>query len=151
MHPGQSAGIYKNKKLVGCLGAVHPTCLKKFNIKDNLFIFELDQSAILQRSDFTFKAVSKFPGIIRDMAIVVSEKVNLSEVIKVINDNSDECFESVSLFDVYTGQGLEKNTKSFGFRLTWKHPLKTLTDSEVDICFENLCKNLKLHLNATLR
>src|SRR5690606_17177237 len=85
MHPGQTAKIYVNDEVVGFLGKVHPTREKEYDVK-NVFVFELDlEKLINMKSPFlSYTTIPKFPGITRDIALVVDQTQTAGELKDII-------------------------------------------------------------------
>ncbi|GAA3910994.1 phenylalanine--tRNA ligase subunit beta [Litoribacillus peritrichatus] len=132
LHPGQSAKVVKDGHLVGYIGAIHPNIEKLADLPGAVFAFELELGLILQGKVPEFKEVSKFPEVRRDLAILVEESVNVSKIKECIEQNSGEFMNSVSIFDVYQGKGIDDGHKSIALGLTWQHPERTLNDEEVN-------------------
>ena len=98
-----------------------------------------------------FKTVSKFPSVERDLAVSVSEDVACGDVIDVIKSSAGEFLESVSVFDVYQGDQIEKGKKSLAFNLLYSSTERTINASEIDDSIKNILQSLKEKLNAELR
>ena len=151
MHPGQTAKVTKNGETVGYIGALHPGLQKEAGLTNALFVFELDLKLILEGNLPEFKDISKFPEVRRDLAILVDESVNVSKIKKCIAENSGEFLNSVSIFDVYQGKGIEANQKSIALGLTWQHPERTLNDEEVNEAVNAAVSALEQQYHAKLR
>ncbi len=151
MHPGQTAKIVKNNHCIGYIGAVHPGVLKQLDIKGPVFTFEIEKSALATVTVTKFMPLSKYPGIRRDMAIVVDYSVSAEAVINLIKQNAGQWLKDICLFDVYSGEGIEQGKKNLALGLTWKHSSRTLKDDEIDKLFDNLVNILEVKLQAILR
>jgi phenylalanyl-tRNA synthetase beta chain len=95
--------------------------------------------------------VSRFPEIRRDIAVLVDASVTSNQLKLVVTDNAPEYFVDLKLFDVYTGKGIENNSKSIGLGLTFQHPSRTLKDDEVNSAMKQIVTAMKKQLNANLR
>lgn len=151
LHPGQTAAIFKGDKQVGLLGAIHPQVQAKLGIKPNLFLFELTLADITEGSLPNYAPLSKFPAVSRDLAFVVEESVQWSQVAEKIREKAGEQLIDLTLFDVYRGQGIENGRKSLALGLTWQDPSRTLNDEEITSWVDSIVSSLADALGAQLR
>ncbi|MEM5528749.1 phenylalanine--tRNA ligase subunit beta [Gammaproteobacteria bacterium AS21] len=151
LHPGQTAKIVRNGQEIGYIGALHPSLSKEFGINGNLFLFEIDQASLQQGQLTQFKGLSKFPESKRDIAVVVNEDVEFNTLKAIIAKNAGDLLKNVTLFDVYTGQGVEKGKKSLAINLTWQHPSRTLNEDEINTAIEQVISDLSEQAGAVLR
>jgi phenylalanyl-tRNA synthetase beta chain len=151
LHPGQCAAVLKGGKKIGLMGALHPELQKQLGIKTPLFVFELLLADVMQGVVPSFEAVSKFPEVSRDLAFIVEESVQWSQVEKIIRQKAGDALTEVTLFDVYRGQGIENGSKSLALGLTWQDASRTLNDEEITSWVDNVVAALAEGLNAQLR
>lgn len=152
LHPGQTAEIIDAfANVVGLLGMLHPNLEKQLGFDSPVFLFELEQDAILQRSIPKFTQLSKFPSVRRDMALLVRQQVTAQEIIDCINNSKEAAVREVAIFDIYQGKGIEEGFKSVALSLILQDFTQTLTDSEIDAIFRRLLENMTAQLNAKLR
>lgn len=150
LHPGQSAEIMVNGQSIGYLGRLHPSLEDELDLATT-WVAELDQKAILQTYVSNFTELSRFPSVRRDIALLISDKINVSEIQRLIEKTGGELLESTWLFDVYTGQGVEEGKRSLAFALLWQHPTRTLEDAEIKSGMDNILQVLENTYQATLR
>ncbi|MFK5985920.1 MAG: phenylalanine--tRNA ligase subunit beta [Pseudomonadota bacterium] len=151
LHPGQSARIYKNNQAVGWLGSLHPNILKQLQIKTPAIVFEIEMDAVLEANIPSFKIMSKFPAIRRDIAIIVDLVIDSNEIINTIKQYSGQNLIEVLLFDVYTGTGVDANKKSLAIGLTLQDNERTLLDEEIDKVISTILIKLEEKYQAKLR
>ncbi len=152
LHPGQTAQIKSNSgEIIGLLGMLHPTLEKQLGFDCPVFLFELDQDAVLQRKVPKFSPLSKFPSVRRDMALLVDEAVSADAITRAINDCQEAAIREVSIFDIYRGQGVVEGYKSVALSLVLQDFAQTLTDTEIDAIFRKVLDTLAAKLNAKLR
>lgn len=151
-HPGRSAYIYLGEELIGFVGQVHPTTAKAYDIPET-YVAELNVEALIAASfgKFSFKPVSKFPSMSRDIAMLVSEKISNQEVISVIKQAAGRFLSDVAIFDVYQGKNIDLGFKSLAYSLTFTNPEATLTDEEVNKAMEKVTKALTENFSAIIR
>lgn len=150
LHPGQSAEIMVDGQSIGYLGRLHPSLEDELDLATT-WVAELDQKAVLQTYVSNFTELSRFPSVRRDIALLISDKINVSEIQRLIEKTGGELLESTWLFDVYTGQGVEEGKRSLAFALLWQHPTRTLEDAEIKSGMDNILQVLENTYQATLR
>lgn len=151
LHPGQSANIISEGKVIGYLGAVHPRCQKALGLNGRTFVFELNLAAISTAKIPQASAISKFPANRRDLAIVVEESVNAGNVISFIEKVGVNQLLDLKLFDVYRGKGIEPGYKSLAISLTLQDKERTLEEKDIAEAVETIVSALAKEFNASLR
>ena len=151
LHPGQTAKIQRNGETIGLIGALHPSLAKEFSINGNLYLFEINQAQLQSGQLTEYKGLSKFPESKRDIAVVVAEQAVFDNLKQIIIDSAGEFLKNVTLFDIYTGQGVEKGRKSLAINLTWQHPSRTLNEEEINSSIQLVISALSEQAGAVLR
>ncbi len=152
LHPGQTAEIIAaDGKKIGWLGMLHPNLEKKLGFDTPVFLFELDQNLVLNKQIPVFKALSKYPSVRRDLALIVKEDITASEIINCIKSSAETVLQEVIIFDIYRGKGVEEGSKSIALSLIMQDDTQTLTDSEIDAIVGRLLALLNNEKNAKLR
>ena len=138
---------------LGILGEISPDILEDFDIKDKVFLCELDFEAIFKLipERKLFSALPKFPPVERDIAIVVGDEVLIQELEEKIKEAGGELIESLSLFDLYRGGQIPKGKKSLAYAIRYRRKDRTLTDEEVEKVHQNIISQLKSSFDARLR
>lgn len=150
LHPGQSAEILVDGKSIGYLGRLHPSLENELDLSTT-WVAELDQTAVLQSYVSNFTELSRFPSVRRDIALLISDNINVRDIQQLIEQTGGELLDSTWLFDVYTGQGVEDGKRSLAFALLWQHPSRTLEDAEIKSGMDNIIQVLENTYQATLR
>ena len=151
LHPGQTACIKQSNKVIGWVGALHPQVQKALDIDPRVYVFELQQSAVAENNIPAFSALSRFPEVRRDLAILVDEKVAVGEILTAIKAVTSKLVTDIQIFDIYQGKGVEEGRKSVAFGLILQEFSRTLTDKEVDAELEKIVSTLNQQFAATLR
>ena len=151
LHPGQGADILKNGQVVGFVGALHPQFAKTLGVNAKVFMFEIEQAALTARLLPKAQAISKFPTNKRDIAIVVKDNVSYADIVSCIKKVGVNQLVDLTLFDIYTGEGIADGEKSLAISLTFSDPEKTLEEAEIQACVDQVVSGLKSQLAATLR
>ncbi|OTR95061.1 phenylalanine--tRNA ligase subunit beta [Acinetobacter pittii] len=150
LHPGQSAEILVDGQSIGYLGRLHPSLENELDLTTT-WVAELDQTAVLQSYVSNFTELSRFPSIRRDIALLISDNINVRDIQQLIEKTGGELLDSTWLFDVYTGQGVEEGKRSLAFALLWQHPSRTHEDAEIKSGMDNIIQVLENTYQATLR
>ncbi|TVP12748.1 phenylalanine--tRNA ligase subunit beta [Shewanella sp. KCT] len=151
LHPGQCAEILRNDRVIGVIGAVHPSLEKPFGLNGKTIVFELELDALLHASLPQAQTVSKFPANRRDIAILVDEDVSAGNVVNLIRKVGENQLVGLNLFDVYQGKGVEPGKKSLAIALTLQDNARTLEEKEIAEMVEKVVSELKTEFNALLR
>ncbi|MCF6298607.1 MAG: phenylalanine--tRNA ligase subunit beta [Thiomicrorhabdus sp.] len=151
LHPGQSASIVKDGKEVGMIGQLHPSLVKPMGVSGKVYLFQVRQDALMTMQVPAAQAVSKFPEVQRDLAFVVDEAIAVQALIDSIVAVKSDILNTVELFDVYRGQGVDASQKSIALTLKIQHQERTLQDEEVDALISEVLISAKQAVSAELR
>jgi phenylalanyl-tRNA synthetase beta chain len=151
LHPGQTARIERGGQEVGILGMLHPAVAARLDIRADVHVFELTLAGLAPGRLPAFQALSKFPSIRRDIAIVVDASVSCAQVEACIADSERDLLTEIVLFDVYQGQKIESGRKSLALGLILQASSQTLTDQEVDRSIARILARLESDIGARLR
>lgn len=151
LHPGQTARIEREGRLVGFMGALHPELSKTLGLDQPVFLFELLLAEVASGRMPAFSELSRFPEVRRDLALLVDREQPAEAVLASIREAAGEWLTDLKLFDVYHGKGIDPHRKSLAVGLTWQHPSRTLNDDEVSTTTQNIITSLEERFNATLR
>jgi phenylalanyl-tRNA synthetase beta chain len=150
----ESAAIALGGKLpLGELGQLSPTLAKKYDLRDAVFLAELNLDQLLARRNpaKSFKPLPQFPSIRRDVAMLVPEAVTHEDVLQAVKQAKAANLEAVELFDVFRGKGVPEGRKSLAYAFTYRALDKTLTDTDVNTAHAKVVEALKMRLKAELR
>ena len=151
LHPGRCARIERDGEAVGWIGVLHPGLEKPLGLDAAPVLFELDWDALTRGAAPSFRPLSRYPSIRRDLAVVVDEGVTVEAVIRVVKEAGGERISEADVFDVYRGQGVENGRKSLAMRLILLDASRTLIDADVDAVLASVVASLKQKLNGILR
>ncbi|GGC82092.1 phenylalanine--tRNA ligase subunit beta [Enterococcus wangshanyuanii] len=152
LHPGRTALVKINEKVIGFVGQVHPTIAKDYDIPET-YVAELNLQAIIEASghSFVYQQVTKFPAISRDIALLVDESVTNQALVETITTNAGKYLQSVHLFDVYQGANIADGKKSMAYSLTFVNPEATLVDEEINQSLTKVEKALVEQFDVSIR
>jgi phenylalanyl-tRNA synthetase beta chain len=95
--------------------------------------------------------ISKYPSIRRDISIIITEDIQVADVMKCVKNAASDLVNNLELFDVYRGEGIDSGKKSLALGLTFQKSSSTLTDEEADIAVGNVLQALYKQFGAILR
>ncbi len=150
LHPGRSAQIVLDEKVIGFIGQLHPVWVQKYDLPNAPIVFEVDFQATLQQDKVTYHSVSKFQPVRRDLAFVLPETVTAGRLGQSLRAVDSDIVQAISLFDQYLGQGIAQGMKSLAFSIHLQAPDRTLSDEEVDALMAQMIEAAKT-TGASLR
>jgi phenylalanyl-tRNA synthetase beta chain len=151
LHPGRSARIVLNGEDIGVVGELHPAWVQKYELPLPPVVFELALDALKRAELPKYAEVSRFPPVVRDLAVVVDQTIAIQTLVDGLRDQSPALVQEIGLFDVYTGKGVESGKKSLAFRIVMQDTQRTLQDAEVDAAVQHLVAYLQRAHAAQLR
>ncbi len=151
-HAGRSVSIHVDGRFVGEMGQVSRFVERAFGLDVSAVIIRLEIAEMLDL--FTnikfYKAIAQFPSVKRDVAFVIDERIEYGAVIEKIMSDA-RLLESVDVFDIYRGKGVDEDKKSLALHLSFSSSERTLNAKEVDDELELLRIMLQKEFNAIMR
>lgn len=132
LHPGRTAEILLENKVVGFIGELHPTLAADNDLK-RTYVFELnfDELMAVSVGYINYQPIPRFPGMSRDIALEVDQNIPAADLLSTIHAHGGNILKDTLVFDVYQGEHLEKGKKSIAIRLNYLDTEETLTDERV--------------------
>lgn len=152
-HPGRTAKLMLNREELGIIGEIHVDVLENYDIKDRVYIGQLDFNKIVELTnlEIKYKPLPKYPSMLRDLALVVKEEVLVGEIQKIISRHGEGLIEKIELFDIYTGNQIPEGMKSVAYSITYRSYERTLRDDEVNNIQQAIIEDLEKTFDAKLR
>ena len=150
-HPGQSAAALIGDAPIGYFGVLHPTLQKTLDFDQPVLMAEFDLEQLLAAAIPAFAPVSRFPAVRRDLAVIVDEKLPVSDLLTSARSAAGAYVTELTLFDVYQGKGIDPHRKSVALGLTFQDQSRTLDDEEVNKCVQQVVDSLRENHGAELR
>jgi phenylalanyl-tRNA synthetase beta chain len=152
-HPGRCAAVYSGDTLIGAVGQVHPEVCQNYGVEGEVFAAELDMELLARNraGEPSYKPLPRYPAVTRDIAVVTDAKIPVYDLECAIRKGSGKYLEKVKLFDVYTGEPIEKGKRSAAFSLTLRSGSQTLTDEIADEAVAGALKRLETDCGAVVR
>jgi len=143
-----------NKTEIAKAGNISQEKLKQFGIKEPVLFADIAWDEIIllqQKNNLTYKEVSKFPAVQRDLAIILDKKIAYSSVEAVIKENKIAALKNIKLFDIFESEKLGNDKRSIAVNFTFSDDTKTLADADTDSMMNKIISSLEKQLNATVR
>ncbi|MBW5446958.1 phenylalanine--tRNA ligase subunit beta [Cohnella sp. CFH 77786] len=155
-HPGRTAAVLLQTErgpiTIGYVGQLHPDLQRSFDLPD-AFVAEIELEAVYGKADprIEYRTLPRYPSVERDLAVVVDRDARGASLTEAIRKAAGELLESVSIFDVYTGERLGPDKKSVAVAMVYRHGDRTLTDEEVSEAHARVLAELEHSFGAELR
>jgi phenylalanyl-tRNA synthetase beta chain len=146
LHPGRSARITRGGATIGWIGELHPRLVQSLDFTYAPMLFEVEYRPALSAKMPRFEEISRFPRVRRDLAVVVDEKVSLSQLHERVTFAASSLLRDIRVFDVFRGPGIENGRKSVALGLIFQDNSRTLADEDAD----RLLAAIRADLSATL-
>ena len=151
-HPGRTAEITVDGKVIGVIGEIHPKVADNYDINAKVYTAELDLEVMLESvgAERTYKALPKFPAVTRDLAILCDRDLPVAAIKTIIVNNVGALLEKVELFDVYQGSQIPEDKKSVAYTFTMRSENSTLSDKQCDKIVRKIVADLE-NIGAQIR
>jgi phenylalanyl-tRNA synthetase beta chain len=127
---------------------------KLFDLENDVFYADINWDNLMKavrKINLTFKEISKYPAVSRDLALLVDKSVEFAEIVAIAEKTEKKLLKSVELFDVYEGKNLPAGKKSYAVNFILQDDQKTLNDKAIEAIMKKLIHQLTTQLNAELR
>ena len=151
LHPGRSASIRIDGLPVGVIGELHPRWVQKYELVAAPVVFEIELPALLGLPFPSYVEVSRFPAVVRDLALVLPQQQALGPLLEALTALCPPIVRELKFFDLYQGKGLNENEKSLAFRIVMQDTQRTLEDAEVETVVASLLSRATRDFGASLR
>ena len=144
----------RNGKLYLELGLVKKKLTSLFDIENEVYYADLNWTLLMKKikkNSVSFKEISKFPAVSRDLALLVDRSVEFQQIEQIAFASDKKLLKKVTLFDVYEGKNLEAGKKSYAVNFTLRDDSKTMNDKQTEAVMNKIIANLEKQLGAKLR
>jgi phenylalanyl-tRNA synthetase beta chain len=150
-HPGRCAEVLVGDAVVGYAGQLHPAVIERSGLPKGTCAAELNLDAFPLVESLPAPAVSPFPAVFQDVALVVDEDVAAQSVVDAVREGAGDLLEDVRLFDVYTGPQIGPGRKSLALALRFRAADRTLTEDEASAARDAAVANAEQRVGARQR
>jgi phenylalanyl-tRNA synthetase beta chain len=102
----------------------------------------------------SFRELDRFPLVMRDIAMIVPEKLSHAEIMAAIEEAREPLLATIELFDLFSGKeaaSLGAGKKSLAYTLTYRDKTRTLTNDEISVVHAKIRERLQRELGVELR
>ena len=155
-HPAFQYGVrwYRGSQEIAVFGKLDPARYSQTDVRGEVYFGDIHWSNLIQMASPVSKTepISRYPSMERDLALIVSSDVRFSDIRGEIGRVGGRLIREVSLFDVYDEPDqLGEGKRSYGVKILFSDPDKTLADKEVDQKVSKILNNLQSKWGITLR
>jgi phenylalanyl-tRNA synthetase beta chain len=153
-HFSEGISLRSGQNMFGSIGKLDTSAFEGLSIENEVFLAEIDIETYKALATITAKhiqAISKFPSVNRDLALLVNHDVSFESLQKAAQETEKKLLTSIQLFDVYEGKGVPEGKKSYGLSFTLNDQRKTLTDKQVDKVIKKIFDKIQKDFGAELR
>ncbi|MBP6385010.1 MAG: phenylalanine--tRNA ligase subunit beta [Pseudarcicella sp.] len=142
-----------NKKEIAKVGLVKASVAKKAEVKQAVFYADIDWDYLFKQSSEknTFVELSKFPEVRRDLSLVIDQTVTFDTIKKIAFQYEKNILEQINVFDVYQGENLGADKKSYSVSFMLQDYEQTLTDKVIDKTMDRLIQAFEKEIGAIIR
>ena len=143
-----------NNDIIVSFGSVNNKILKKYKINKPVYVADFNWDVLLKivkGSNIVYSPVNKFPSVRRDLSLLIDKNISFSELESIAKSIKCNILKDINLFDVYTGDKLPENKKSYSLSFIFEDNSKTLTDIQIDKIIDKLIKEYKKGVSAEIR
>ena len=144
----------RNGKVFVELGLVRRALTARLGIEMPVYFADLNWTALMKKvrnASVSFREISKFPAVSRDLALLVDKSVEFAAIERVAYACEKKLLRSVVLFDVYEGKNLEAGKKSYAVNFILQDETKTMSDKQTDAIMQKIIAQLAKQIGAKLR
>ncbi|MEA4811626.1 MAG: phenylalanine--tRNA ligase subunit beta [Anaerolineaceae bacterium] len=153
-HPGKCAKLMMGEETLGVMGEVHPLVKQHYGFKDEaVYAAELDADLLIRygQAGFSHQALSSFPSMNEDIAVIVAEELPAAELEAAIRQSGGKLLTQVKLFDIYRDPKIGQGKKSMAYQLTYQAYDRTLGVKDAETIRNRIVRYLSHQYNAVLR
>ncbi|MBF0525203.1 MAG: phenylalanine--tRNA ligase subunit beta [Deltaproteobacteria bacterium] len=153
LQSGEAAEIRFHDQPVGIMGRLAGPVTAAFDLRAPAYVFDLDFDRLLACAGqaFTYRSLPRYPSVVRDLALAVSEATAAGRIIQIIRGLQIDLIEDIILFDLYRGKHLAEGEKGLGFRIVYRSVERTLEDAEVNRLHEQVIAAVSAQAGARPR
>jgi phenylalanyl-tRNA synthetase beta chain len=158
-HPGRSGTLLLGpQNPLGVFGELHPSVLVDLGIKSPAVAFQVFLDSIPQpkskkgkvKTAKTGYAAPDLPAVERDFAFLMDADVRAADTMNAAQ-RADPAITNVTLFDVFTGEGVADGQKSVAIAVRLQPTDQTFTDAEIEAIGVKIVAAVAKATGGTLR
>jgi len=138
---------------LGRIGLLEERVSKMAEVKQEVYFAGLNWEVLceLSRSKEKFQEISKFPEVRRDLSLVIDQAVSFDQLRQLSLKAGGKLLKRINVFDVYTGDKVEKGKKAYALSFYLQDDQQTLTDKVIDKTMNKLMVMFEKNAGALIR
>ena len=145
---------FRGPQTLVSFGAVTAADKKLADVDKDVFYADFDWALLLdivRKNKVISKEIPKYPAVRRDLSMLVDTAVTFDALKAVAFKTEKKLLKEVQVFDVYVGDKLPENKKSYALNFTLQDEQQTLTDKQIDAVMQKIITNLEQTAKAEIR
>ena len=150
----KTLGLFIKDKKLAIIGLVDKNTCGQFDIKQEVFYASIDIDLVhkyLNTNFQKYKPLSKFQPVEKDMSFIIDKNIEYSQIKDLLMKSQIKNLINMNLFDVYEGDKIGNNKKSYALNFTLSNSEKTLNEKEIHLAMNKIQDKLKNNFKAILR
>jgi len=138
---------------IGTIGRVSKEVMTGYELEGSAYLLELDIEALSPFVSWVrrFTPTAKYPSVRRDISVIVHRSTETGTLIGIAREMGKDLIESVGIFDIYQGKGIDSKEKAIAMRIHYRSKDRTLTDDEVNKVHEEVVAEIRRRTGGRLR
>lgn len=160
-HEDTSNGIFlyglqlsAGDKVIAEYGSVCPAIREAAGIKNEVFYADIRWDELVRHAankKIVYSELPRFPEVRRDLAMELNREVSFQTIKNIAFETEKNLLKSLNLFDVYEGEKISKNKKSYAITFILQDMERTLKDSQIDAVMNKLATAFEKKAGARIR
>lgn len=143
----------RGKNILATIGQVNKNILKKTDLKVNVLYADLHWDLLVKgyQEKVTYQEISKFPEVRRDLSLVLDKNITFQQVKELAFQKERKLLKQVNVFDVYEGENLGQNKKSYSVSFILEDTEATLNETTIEKVMQKLIESYEKELGGVIR
>jgi phenylalanyl-tRNA synthetase beta chain len=145
---------FRGQQNIVTFGAVTPADKKQADIDKDVYYADFDWALLLdivKKNKIVNREIPRYPAVRRDLSMLVDTDVTFDSLKTIAFKTEKKLLKNVQVFDVYVGDKLPDNKKSYALNFTLQDEEQTLTDKQIDAVMQKIIVNLEQTAKAEIR
>lgn len=145
---------FRGPQPIVTFGAVTSADKKLGDVDKDVYYADFDWALLLdivRKNKVIFQEIPKYPAVRRDLSMLVDTEVTFDSLKTIAFKTEKKLLKDVQVFDVYVGDKLPENKKSYALNFTLQDDQQTLTDKQIDAVMQKIIANLAQTAKAEIR
>ncbi|MBB5636180.1 phenylalanyl-tRNA synthetase beta chain [Pedobacter cryoconitis] len=145
---------FRGPQPIVSFGAVTAADKKQADVDKDVYYADFDWALLLdivRKNKVISKEIPKYPAVRRDLSMLVDTDVTFDTLKTIAFKTEKKLLKNVQIFDVYVGDKLPENKKSYALNFTLQDEQQTLTDKQIDAVMQKIIANLAQSAKAEIR